>query len=115
MQERANWIILFKPQIADGQRITIGAAAIRSAVIDYNKEHHIWCTKACWLRIGNNAVVALPPLIGANPLTGGDFPLSAGCVYTYIATGADNAYISVIEDASVNGIAGYLFIGRSEL
>lgn len=113
MQDRTELHVILRPQAGEGQRVAIGAASARSAAMDIGKEHQIWASKACWLRTGDNAVDAVQPA-GGPPEVDGDFPIPAGGVYTYTPTGSDDQYIAVIEDASVNGITGYLFIGRSE-
>jgi hypothetical protein len=105
MQDRANIQNIFRPQTGEGQRIAIGLASVRSTALDLHREHHIFATKVCWIRIGDAAVAAVQ-------LT--DFPLSAGAVYTHIPKSADEQYIAVIEDASVTAVTGFLFIGQSE-
>jgi len=105
MEYRSEVQTVFGPTPGEGQRIAIGAASVRSAALTLQKEHHYYATKACWIRIGDNAVVAVAA----------DFPLSAGAVYRWTPHSSLEQYIAVIEDASVTTITGYLFIGQSEI
>lgn len=88
----------FYPMTGMGQVIAIGAVAVTSGLLTLNREHCIWATQNCWIRVFNGAAV-------------NDFPLPAGAVFTYTPTIPNMQRISVIQMAA---LGGNLYIGQSE-
>jgi hypothetical protein len=105
MQDRSETQTIFRPQAGEGQRIAITGIAARSAALPLWKTVQIWTTKGCWIEIGDNAVVVSQ---------GKDFPVGVGGTYEYMATGGDDRYISVIEDAAEAAVTGFFMIGQAE-
>jgi hypothetical protein len=105
MQDRSERQIIFRPQEDAGQRIAIGGASVRSAALPFGKYVQFWASKACWIAIGDNAVIATQAI---------DVPLPAGGVFEYRATGSEDQFIAVVEDAAEAAVTGFFFIGQVE-
>ena len=89
----------FFPMNGEGQVIAFGAAALTSAAMTLLREHVIWASADCWIRVGAGAAAL-------------DFPLPQGAIFVFTPTtlGVDDT-LSVIQVAAGGG---NFYIGQSE-